>query len=282
MTNILEAICNIYENRNFNIRDFYSGRIRINGIGDALENYIKDAFANTFDESNQQERLRKFRDNFSWLGVQNHPPDIMIEGGDAIEVKKSQSARSNIPLNSSYPKADISSDSPMITEDCRNCEEWTRKDLIYAMGHTTDNSLKTLWLIYGNIYAAKHEIYQRVKNRITDGIRLIPNVELTPTKELSKVKRVDPLGITNLRVRGMWDIQHPKRVFEYVCPSIDSSFELVSIIPLDKYDSFEESSKDRIEAIESNEFSINDIEVQNPNNPAQLIDCKIIRWLVQE
>ncbi|MCB0541831.1 MAG: NgoPII family restriction endonuclease, partial [Bacteroidetes bacterium] len=45
MTNILEAIYNIVNQKNFEIRAMYSGRNRANGMGDALENYIKDAFA---------------------------------------------------------------------------------------------------------------------------------------------------------------------------------------------------------------------------------------------
>ena len=48
MTNILEAIYNIAIQKNFQIKALYSGRNRANGMGDALENYIKDAFADTF------------------------------------------------------------------------------------------------------------------------------------------------------------------------------------------------------------------------------------------
>ena len=35
-----------------------------------------------------------------------------------------------------------------------------------------------------------------------------------------KIKKVDPLGITDLRVRGMWSIFHPVRVFDYL-PKMD-------------------------------------------------------------
>lgn len=88
MTNILEAIYNIVNKRDFKIKALYSGRNRANGMGDALENYIKDAFANTFSIPNDIERLKIFNQKFSWLGTQNNPPDIMIKNGDAIEVKK--------------------------------------------------------------------------------------------------------------------------------------------------------------------------------------------------
>jgi hypothetical protein len=143
MTNILEAIYNIVNHKNFAIREFYSGRNRANSMGEALENYIKDAFADTFDSDDEQSRLKTYNEEFSWLGSQNNPPDIMIKGGDAIEVKKTQSANSSLALNSSYPKTDLRYTSPMITSECRDCEEWTVKDLIYCVGHTSDTNIKS-------------------------------------------------------------------------------------------------------------------------------------------
>ena len=91
---------------------------------------------------------------------------MMISQGDAIEVKKTQSPNSDLALNSSYPKTNILSNSTMITQECRTCENWTEKDLIYCVGHTTDESIKSLWMVYGSIYAAKHETYQIIKQKL--------------------------------------------------------------------------------------------------------------------
>lgn len=121
-------------------------------------------------------RLETYNEKFSWLGSQNNPPDIMIKDGDAIEVKKTQSANSSLALNSSYPKADLRHTSSMITSECKSCEEWTIKDLIYCVGHTSDTNLNSLWMVYGSIYAAKHETYQRIKTTISEGIKQIPDV----------------------------------------------------------------------------------------------------------
>jgi hypothetical protein len=280
MTNILEAIYNIVQNPVFEIKSFYAGRNRANNVGDALENYVKDAFINSFHINDEKERMKLFSQNFSWLGSQNNPPDIMIKGGDAIEVKKTQSANSDLALNSSYPKSTIKSSSPMITQSCKSCEEWTEKDLIYCIGHTTDTTLKSLWFVYGNIYAASHETYQRIKNTISFGIDTIPNVEFAETKELGRVNKVDSLGITNLRIRGMWQIQNPRKVFSYLHVPSDKDFELICIIPVEKYNSFNESSKNKIESINKIGFSIQDEKVKDPNNPAKLIDCKLIKYMV--
>ena len=280
MTNILEAIYNIVNHKNFAIREFYSGRNRANSMGEALENYIKDAFADTFDSDDEQSRLKTYNEEFSWLGSQNNPPDIMIKGGDAIEVKKTQSANSSLALNSSYPKTDLRHTSPMITSECRDGEEWTIKDLIYCVGHTSDTDIKSLWMVYGNSYAAKHETYQRIKTTISDGIKTIPDVVFAETKELGRVNQVDPLGITNLRIRGMWQIENPRKVFNYLHETTDKDFELVCIIPVEKYNSFPNESKSKLEGITEKVFSIEDKQIKNPNNPAKLIDCKLIKFCV--
>lgn len=275
MTNILEAIVNIANNPVVAIRNHYKARNRANSVGEALELFVKDAFANTIQEENEQVKNTRFNEVYSWLGNQNHPPDIMIRQGDAIEVKKTQSANSDLALNSSYPKATVQVSSNMITQSCRTCEEWTEKDLIYCVGHTTDDSIKSLWMVYGNIYAANHETYQVIKQKITEGINEIPNVELAETNELGRVNRVDPLGITNLRIRGMWQIQNPRRVFNYLHTTGDT-FELVAIIPTNKYNSFPTDSINRIENLGNPNLSISDVQVKDPNNPANLIDSKLI------
>jgi hypothetical protein len=276
MTNILEAIVNIANNPILEIRNHYSGRNRANNVGEALEIFVKDAFANLIHATDEQERMTRYNEVFSWLGNQNHPPDIMIREGDAIEVKKTQSANSDLALNSSYPKSNIQANSTMITQECRTCENWTEKDLIYCVGHTDDKSVNSLWMVYGNIYAAKHETYQVIKQKITDGINEIPNVELAETNELGRVNRVDPLGITNLRIRGMWQIQNPRRVFNYLHTPTDSKFELVAIVPTAKYNSFPIDSKNRIENLGNPNLTINDVNVKDPNNPANLLDAKLI------
>jgi hypothetical protein len=280
MTNILEAIYNIVDQKNFKIRALYSGRNRANGMGDALENYIKDAFAGTFEVTDEIEKMKIFNQEFSWLGSQNNPPDIMIKGGDAIEVKKTQSANTSLALNSSYPKTDLRSNSPMITKECKECESWTVKDLIYCVGHTSDTSLKSLWMVYGNSYAAKHETYQRIKTTISDGIKTIPDVLFADTKELGRVNQVDPLGITNLRIRGMWQIENPRKVFNYLHETTDKNFELVCIIPTDKYNSFPNESKTKLEGISENGFSVENKQIKDPNNPAKLIEVKLIKFII--
>ena len=279
MFNILKAVINIVQNPIINLVNYYQGRNRINNSGNALENYIQDVFAGTLNENDENRRLQRLEEVFSYQGNQNNPPDLILRNSDAIEVKKLQSKKSAIALNSSYPKAKLYANSPMITNACRTCEEWEEKDIIYTIGYTDDNSLKSLWLIYGDCFCADKEIYERIKNTISDGINSIPDVEFTQTNELGKVKKVDPLGITDLRIRGMWHIDNPNKIFDYIYGFDDEArFQLISLMKLEKYNSMPQVDKEILEQLEN--IDIHDIKIKNPNNPVQLIDAKLITFKV--
>ena len=66
MTNILEAIINITNNPVVAIRNHYTGRNRANNVGEALEMFVKDAFANTIQEQDEQTKNSKYNQVFSY------------------------------------------------------------------------------------------------------------------------------------------------------------------------------------------------------------------------
>jgi len=282
MTNILKALKNLTENPITDISARYqaNGRNRANNMGEALEAYVKDLLCDTFDVQNETEKNRIYSEKFSYIGNQNNPPDLMIANGDAIEVKKIESIGSQIALNSSYPKDKLYSDSPMITQDCRECENWTEKDIIYVVGAMQQDKLKALWFVYGNCYAASKDIYERIKTKISEGVNSLPGVEFSETKELGRVNKVDPLGVTYLRIRGMWGIDNPLHVFDYITNvERDSAFTVNAIMLTEKYNSFPELDRQAIENIVSENFSINDVEIKSPNNPARLLNAKLIKFI---
>lgn len=91
------------------------------------------------------------------------------------------------------------------------------------------------------VIAKKPEIYTRIKDKITNSIQEL-GIELSETNEIAKVKRVDPLGITDLRVRGMWGIQHPAKVFSYIAKKQKSSY-IKALMLKDKFNSFDDAIK---------------------------------------
>lgn len=282
MNNIISAIINLVENPKIELIRKGSSHNRANNMGEALEEYIKDLFANTVDIEDEQVRNAAISTTFSYLGNQNNPPDSMLHGGDAIEVKKIENKNSALALNSSYPKAKLFAVSPMIKKECRECENWTVKDMIYAVGVVKGNNLESLAFVYGEDYCANKETYENIKTTIKNGIGSITAVEFTESKELGHVNRVDPLGITYLRIRGMWGIENPFTVFKYVYQcNQNNKFNFMCIINTDKFGSFENTSELYELVKTNNKLKIQDVHIKNPNNPAQLREAKLIAFEIE-
>jgi hypothetical protein len=275
-TNILNAINSIIENQIYSIDKYksLSYKIRINNMGEPLENLIKDALCGNFDLE-ADKRIEVQNEYFSYRGNQNNPPDLIIRGGDAFEVKKIGSNEGDIPLNSSFPKDKLYRNSSMITNACKNCEEdWSEKDICYIIGRIDDKSaekrIKSLWFIYGDCYCAKPEIYAGLMDKITNGIKEL-GIELSNTNEIAKVKKVDPLGITDLRVLGMWGIKHPSKVFDYITTR-DTNPYIKALMLKKKFDAFDETSRANL----AEKCDIKNVKIQDPNNPANLLDAVLI------
>lgn len=281
MANIINAIINLVNNPVSELREIYARKNRANSAGDALEEYVKDLFAGTFSNDNESDRLKKISDTFSYLGNDSNPPDALLKNGDAIEVKKIESNNSALALNSSYPKHKLFSSSNMISNACREAETWSEKDIIYVIGVVQKNQLKHLSMVYGLDYCASSETYERIKSTIKNGIETIPNIELAETNELGKLNKVDPLGITYLRIRGMWGIENPLKVFKYVYRrNMDENFNFMCIINDDKWNSFE-NAKELIQLSTIKEtLIVSNVEVKNPDNPAQLRKAKLIKFSI--
>lgn len=92
MTNILKAIKTIIAHPISDLVDYYhyQSKNRINQMGDALESFIKDVFADTVTESEQQKKLLRYSEVFSYSGNANNPPDLMLRNGDAVRSKENR------------------------------------------------------------------------------------------------------------------------------------------------------------------------------------------------
>lgn len=278
MGNVLTAIESIVKYSSLNVVENSEEGVhnRANQMGDALEKYVKDAFANCLGQSERANKQARSQ-TFSYLGNSNNPPDAMLKGSDAIEIKKLESlGTSQLQLNSSYPKNKLYSDNPKISNICRTCEEWDEKDMLYVVGQVNNQELYNLFFIYGDLYCDSHEVYEGVENVIKNGLKSLEGVELAETNELGRVNKVDHLEISDLRVRGMWLIKSPFLQFEYLTKDINEyNFKLVALIPESKYTHFE--NVDEFEKFcEDYGVSISDEEIEDPQNPANLINSKLI------
>ncbi len=278
MANILTAIVNIIKNvDNISQRQVQPGNNRANNSGDMLEAFIQDSFANSFGLTGQ-ELTQALNEAFSYLGNKSNPPDMILKNSDAIEVKKIKEFTTNeLQLNSSSPKDKIYRDSNLICNRAKTCEntEWYCKDLLYVVGIVPDKTIKRLWFVYGDCFCADKEVYDNVRNRVIEGIKNIEGLEFLKTNELAKIGKIDPLSYTILRVRGMWLLRNPNKIFEeYTEYDPKKDLQIFAIMKSSKYCSLPNDDRTILEKL----TRIEDLILPDPNNRAQIINCKLITY----
>lgn len=281
--NVATAMANIATFGNNDLKDYSTRYLnRVNAAGEQLECYFKDAIAGSF-ETPFHEKEHVHQNAFSYLGNQNNPPDMIVKGGDAYEVKKIENPKSTLALNSSPPKDRLMACDSRITESCRSCDggNWEEKDIFYAIGHVAGGLAKYLFFIQGTCYAADHSTYERVSEPLKseiDSIICAQGLEKGETNELGKVKRVDPLGITELRVRGMWTIRNPLSVYAHHCKIGDKSkFHMFALMRKEKYYSYPLGDRKSLEGMRS--MFVDEISIADPNNPAVPVDSILVRFV---
>lgn len=277
MTDILKAIHNISKLENWNIEEVILSSNRAISMGEGLESFVKNAFADTFKIENQNEKHLLFSEIFSYEGSKRTPPDLMIKNGDAFEIKKTEVLSTEIQLNSSHPKSKLFKTSTLINNHCKNCETWEEKNFHYIIGHIPKgkNVLYSIWFIDGSVYAADEEVYTNIKDSISDVLENSNEFDFSETNEIGRINYVDPLKITNLRIRGMWLLQPPYKVFDYLnLYDNKANFQSIALISKKHYFNYSEENRKLIE--NNPKISIKEVFVKNPNNPIQLIESKLI------
>ena len=91
--------------------------------------------------------------------------------------------------------------------------------------------------------------------------------------------RADPIGITYLRIRGMWHIENPWRVFNYVYErNPQADFNFMCIINTAKWN--ELLNRNVLFELQKHypTLRIVDVKIHDPDNPAKLNDAKLIRY----
>ncbi len=278
--NVIDAIVNLVGQTTLAIGRGKGNGNRANDMGTAFEDYIKDLFAGSCGLK-AKSKMEKWQEVFSYLGNNSNPPDIMLKNGDAVEVKKIQTKGSRIALNSSYPKHTLKSTNPLINNACKEAEAWTEKDMIYAVGTVDGQQLRSLCMVYGTEYCASDEVYLRIRDRIKDSVENTPGVESEETREIGHINKVDPLGVTYLRVRGMWGIDNPVKVFDYVyTPHNGADFNFMCIVNDTKWESLNNKGE-LVKLVETHEhLNVSNVKVKDPDNPARLKSAKLITYYI--
>ncbi len=278
LSNVLLAIKSFVTNEStrYMAGDIGNLNNRVSAAGKNLELFVRDLFSGVEHSDPVDTRTVTARKYFSFIGNANNPPDLMLYGGPAIEVKKFEGSGSEIQLNSSRPKDYLYSNDSKITAACREAEIWNKKDMVYAIGQLDGTRLARLWLIYGDCYFADASTYTRVEKALSHTMKAL-DLELASTTELARVNRVDPRGISNLRVRGMWLTKRPEIAFDYLnIGPVSTESEIIVLLTTEKFSEMPEADIKTIVDLQDQGVSVSDVEIENPNNPARLLDAKLI------
>lgn len=287
-TNTVLAFINGVKNIELDVLNHYlnietGSKNKINKVGDLAEIYIKDLYCNSIYVNNLADKREEYKKYFSYLGGKNSPPDAIISGGEAIEIKKQENMSfGDISLNSSHPSDFLYNESSLINRECRECESsWDKKHMVYSILNfdAKAKELKSVWFIYGNCFAAKKETYQKIKEAIKEAIANLSNLSLSETNELGKVLNIDDMGITSLRVRGMWNISHPEKIFKTYLKDLDLNKKTVyKLLMLEEdfknLDTF--TLKEVDIAIKENLITKKDIDIPNPNNKEKTLKAILL------
>ena len=275
---VIEAMQAIARERNSfmqEVRDTY--QIRINSTGALFESYIKDALTGRFYDDDEL-REKAYWQNFAWLGNQNNPPDAIVKNGDAFEIKKLQSPKNIIALNSSPPKDALHRDDSRIVDACRNSDggNWEIKDIFYVIGWIYSKQVRSIYFVQGSCYAASREVYEGVSSRLAESVNnaiLSSGLDSGKTDELGRINRVDPLGITSLRVRGMWQIENPSKVFQKIA-KLDQrkTFQAYAIMKWEKYKQMVSNRQGGLPIL----LKCSRENIPDPNNPAEFIEAALL------
>ncbi len=276
-TNVLVALKNILDRNSSILTPIFRSNGTVNTAGDSLEFFVKDMFCTGASQYHHEpEKMRVYRNYLSWTGNSTNFPDFIVKGGVGVEPKKLNNlSYSTLALNSSYPKDYIYPDSQNLPREI-NEEDWERKEVIYVAGNlnTQNDKLLTLWFAYGNTMVADRSIYLNLINEIREAVEST-NATLIASKELARAKGIDPLNLSNLRVRGMYELEHPHSVFsEYITRNdipLDAT-KIFLVMLVDDYNEIEEKP-DFSTHFSSGHLKQTEIQIPNPNNPSENLEA---------
>lgn len=266
--NVLHAILNLSNSYFQNDIENKKSNNRINDVGNGLENYIQNLFLGNLEPT--EENIKNI---FSFTGMKNHPPDLILRGGDSFEIKKRESLKGQLALNSSYPRNKLFASDKKIAKKCIECEEWHEKDLFYVVGHERNKKLQTMFFVQGTILAAPKEYYEKYLTSIKDVLRPLGSSD---TNEIGRFNNVDPLKRTNLRVRGMFGMASPFELFNFYQSGNEKRIAINILLEKEKFFSFPKKDRDRIHDMKNITFL--EKELKSPETKNQNLKCVFLSY----
>lgn len=265
-TNLLKALMNAKSSATNNLSKSHTSPKstpttvnRVTTGGNVLEEYTRNIFCGRYPISDARNKQTAYSANFSYLGNQNNPPDIIIKNGDAFEIKDTK--RRSLALKGSLPNDKLRAEDGRISDACRNCEElpWKAKDLFYVFGNAKKGVLKNLFFIHGTCCAADPAVYD---NFVWE----------------TKVKKNDVVFSVSSRIHKT---KSPlKLVKNLVKLNNKTEFQVVAIMKKEKYLSYPLADRRRLESISNGNMSIGEVMLPDPNKSKEYIAAKLINYSI--
>lgn len=277
-TNVLIALSNILQRNSSILTPIFRSNGSANAAGDSLEYFIKDMFCTGASQYQYDyEKDEVYSKYLSWKGNSSNFPDFIVRGGVGVEPKKlNNESYSTLALNSSYPKDYIYPDSqnlPKVIDE----DDWEKKEVIYVAGNLSkSNKLISLWFVYGNTMVADRKVYLDLINDIREAVKET-EATLVQSVELARARGIDPLRFTNLRMRGMYELQHPHNVFSNYVSRTDIPIEASKIfLVILKKDFQNIIDKPDFDQFYSNgQLVRHEIMIPDPNSPLNMLEAII-------
>ena len=246
----------------------------VSRAGKGLELWVKHFLAGTIGHADKESIKEIWDERFSFHGGINNPPDIMIRNSIAVEVKKTETPGGRIHLNSSWPIRRLTVEDPHITEFCRQAEIWSEKPFLFVVGlvKPRTKSISALWLVDGRCISDNEAVYESLMAKARAAILA---AGATKSKEIGRFSSADSLQRTALRVRPMFELNHPSRIFKDIFQSQGThQFILNVLIPTSSYLQFSEAQ--RLKLSSQKDLLIRDLEIQDPTSSARLMNATLI------
>jgi hypothetical protein len=280
--NILTAIKNISDFKTNNLRECFKDYppSQVKTVRQQIEYYVKNAISGTLNSKKDKKLTDRYNGVFSYLGNKNKPPDMILQGGDAVVIKTIKTNRGSLTINNLPPKNRLIWNDPWIVKNCRMIDggQWNSKDLFYVIGWTEKRRMKYLIFIQGTCFIPDEKIYIEKINDLKKNINSYlesEGLETNRTIGLGKVSGMDPLGITSLRIKSVWRIKNPLKIFpEIMSLKKKQEFTLVGLMLKNKFDSFPKKDIDAI--VNDRNIETEDVKIKDPNNSEKNLDAKLI------
>lgn len=280
--NILTAIKNISDFKTNNMSEYFQdyATTQVKTVRQQMEYYMKDAISGSFKSVKDRKPTDRYNGVFSYIGSKNKPPDMIIQGGDALVIKTIKTYKGSLTINNYPPKDRLKWNDPWILKNCQEIDggQWNSKDIFYVNGWTEKRKMKYLNFIQGSCFIPEEEVYNKkihgLKKNIYNYLES-EGLEVINTIGLAKVNKMDPLDITNLRIKCVWSIKNPLRIFsDTFSYDKNNDFTLIVLMYKNKFDSFPKNDIDAI--VTDKQIEVKDVKIGNPNNPRKKMDAKLI------